>query len=244
MPSISIPTAAIVGATALSAGASIYGASQQAGAAKSAAASQEAAANQATQTEQNMFNTVSGYEQPFISGGQAAYGTLNDLLGVGGSGNSTQMQDTLNNLPGYQFTLNQGLKSVQNSAAARGLADSGAALKGAANYATGLANSGYQGYVTGLQNSANTGASAANSLAGFGTSTASQIGANQIGAGNAAAGASIAGGNAAANAANGIGGSAVSLSQLYTLNNILNANNAGSSGSNAGVGGDSVWQTV
>ncbi|MDN8066335.1 hypothetical protein [Burkholderia vietnamiensis] len=45
--------------------------------------------------------------------------------------------------PGYQFTLTQGLKSVQNSAAARGLGTSGAALKGAAGYATGLADSTY-----------------------------------------------------------------------------------------------------
>ncbi|WP_333980392.1 hypothetical protein [Burkholderia orbicola] len=45
--------------------------------------------------------------------------------------------------PGYQFTLDQGLKSVQNSAAARGLGASGAALKGAASYATGLADSTY-----------------------------------------------------------------------------------------------------
>jgi hypothetical protein len=45
--------------------------------------------------------------------------------------------------PGYQFTLDQGLKSVQNSAAARGLGTAGAALKGASTYATGLANSTY-----------------------------------------------------------------------------------------------------
>jgi hypothetical protein len=46
--------------------------------------------------------------------------------------------------PGYQFTLNQGLQAVQNSAAAKGLGVSGAALKGAADYATGLADSTYQ----------------------------------------------------------------------------------------------------
>lgn len=234
MPSISVPTA-IIGASAIGAGTAIYGASQQASAAKQAAQAQTQSAQLATNTEQNMFNQVSGYEQPFISGGQGAYSTLNQLLGTGG-GDSTSIQNTLNNLPGYQFTLNQGLKSVQNSAAARGLGDSGAALKGAANYATGLANSNYGGYVTGLQNSANTGASAANSLAGFGTTTAGQIGANQIGAGNAQAGASIAGGNAAANAANGIGGSAVSLAQYYTLNNLLKSTNSASGGGTDGLG--------
>lgn len=45
--------------------------------------------------------------------------------------------------PGYQFTLGQGLKAAQNSASARGLGASGAALKGASAYATGLADSTY-----------------------------------------------------------------------------------------------------
>ena len=48
------------------------------------------------------------------------------------------------NTPGYQFNLQQGLQSTQNAAAARGLGVSGAALKGAASYATGLADSTYQ----------------------------------------------------------------------------------------------------
>lgn len=45
--------------------------------------------------------------------------------------------------PGYQFTLDQGLKAVQNSASAKGLGASGAAFKGASSYATGLADSTY-----------------------------------------------------------------------------------------------------
>jgi len=45
--------------------------------------------------------------------------------------------------PGYQFTLGQGLKAAQNSASARGLGASGAAIKGASAYATGLADSTY-----------------------------------------------------------------------------------------------------
>lgn len=45
--------------------------------------------------------------------------------------------------PGYQFTLQQGLRAAQNSASARGLGASGAALKGAESFATGLADSTY-----------------------------------------------------------------------------------------------------
>jgi hypothetical protein len=56
-------------------------------------------------------------------------------------GNMTQEQ--LEATDGYQFTRDQGLKSVQSATAARGLGISGAALKGAAEYATGLANKTY-----------------------------------------------------------------------------------------------------
>jgi hypothetical protein len=205
LPSISVPTAVI--------GASVIGGAANAIGAGSAASAQKAAAQAASNTEQNMFNQAAGYEQPFIQGGQAAYGTLNNLLGVGG--NSETMQNTLNNLPGYQFTLGQGLKSVQNSAAARGLGDSGAALKGAANYATGLANSQYGNYVGQLQNSAGLGANAANALAGQATTVGSNIASNQLGAGNAAAAQANATGGAVSGAVNNIG-------QYYTLNGLLN----------------------
>lgn len=226
MPSISVPTAAIIGASVVGAGAGIYGASQQAGAAKSAASAQEQAAQTASNTEQNMFNQASGYEQPFIQGGQQAYGTLNNLLGV--NGNSQSIQDTLSSLPGYNFALNQGLEATQNGYAARGLGSSGGALRGAANYAEGLAGTNYSNYIAGLQNSANTGASAANALASGAVTTGGNIASNQIGAGNAAAAGSIAGGQAAANAANGISGAANSAAGLYTLNGLLSGNNANS----------------
>lgn len=64
-------------------------------------------------------------------------------------------EEGLQQTPGYQFTLDQGLKSTQNAAAARGLGVSGAALKGASTYATGLADQTYnqqlQNYISGYQ---------------------------------------------------------------------------------------------
>jgi hypothetical protein len=53
-------------------------------------------------------------------------------------------QAQLEQTPGYQFTRDQGLKMTQSAAAARGLGVSGASLKGAATYATGLANTTYK----------------------------------------------------------------------------------------------------
>jgi hypothetical protein len=196
-------------------GGSVIGAIGTSMGASKAASAQTKAADQANATQREFFGQSKEALNPYIQGGTKAYGTLNDLLGVGG--NSATMQSTLEGLPGYQFTRDQGLKSTQSGYAARGLADSGGALKGAANYVTGLANNQYGNYVGQLQNSANTGASAASALAGYGTQTGQGIASNQIGAGNAQAAAANATGGAVSGAANNIG-------QFYTLKNILGAN--------------------
>lgn len=227
MPSISVPVA-IVGASVVGAGASLIASGNQASAAKSAANAQVKAAETASNTERDIYNQNKQMLQPWSDQGLQTYTTLNDLLGAGGSGNPSQMQDTLNNLPGYQFTLNQGLKSTQNSAAARGLADSGAALKGAAAYSTGLASGSYGNYVNQLQNSANTGESAANALAGYGTTTGTAIASNQIGAGNAIAAGTVGAANATAGGLNGVVNAGNNLSQYYMLNNLLKSTNTAS----------------
>ncbi len=192
--------------TAILGGAAIAGVAGIAGSALSSSA-QRSAANTASQTQRDIYSQNQQLLNPYVQGGLGAYGTLNNLLGVGG--NSDTMQKTLEGLPGYQFTLGQGLKSVQNSAASRGLGTSGAALKGAANYATGLANSQYGNYVNQLQNSANTGMQAGSAIAGVGQSTGASIANSQIAAGNASA----AGYNGIANS---IGNAANSL-PLYAL---------------------------
>lgn len=58
-----------------------------------------------------------------------------DQFGLG-----ADQQAALEQTPGYQFTLNQGLKAVQNSEAAKGRGISGNAITGAEKYATGLAD--------------------------------------------------------------------------------------------------------
>ena len=67
----------------------------------------------------------------------AAASTLNTL-----QNGPTQAQ--LAQTPGYQFELQQGEEATNNSAAARGLSSSGAALKGADAYANNLADTNYQ----------------------------------------------------------------------------------------------------
>lgn len=74
----------------------------------------------------------------------SAAGTIPDAQAYRASAPGGMSQQELEQTPGYQFTRDQGLQSVQSSAAARGLGVSGAALKGAATFATGLADKTYQ----------------------------------------------------------------------------------------------------
>ena len=142
--------AAVAGAGALSAGASLIGSSKAA-----------SSAQQAAQLQHQQFLETQATLNPYVQAGTSVLPDLTSLAqsGPNGPGGTNYLamaggemptvpqpmtQDQLEKTPGYQFTLNQGLKSVQSSAAARGLGASGAAMKGAAAYATGLASSNYQ----------------------------------------------------------------------------------------------------
>lgn len=129
----------------------------------------------------------------------------------------TMDEATLEQTPGYQFNLKQGLKSVQNSAAARGLGTSGAALKGAATFATGLADSTYQSQFananTNKQNAYNflTGAAgqgenAAAQTGQFATATGQGVAQNTTNAGTALSAGIQGAGNALTTGANTVGG--------------------------------------
>jgi hypothetical protein len=171
-----------------------------------------------------------GRALPTTGGGMPAGG--GGGIGYGSLAAPVRMDEgTLQNTPGYQFNLDQGLKAVGNSAAARGLGVSGAALKGAASYATGLADSTYQSqFNNAVTNQTNTynrlmgaatlGENAGAQTGAYGTQTATNIGNNTIGAGNALAASS----NAIGNTISG----ATSPGSLYLTNALLKS--AGGSG--------------
>lgn len=69
--------------------------------------------------------------------------------------------------PGYQFSLQQGLQGVDRSMSARGLLNSGAAVKGATDYSTGLAQNTYNNRVQQLAGAAGLGQQAAGAQAGY-----------------------------------------------------------------------------
>lgn len=149
----------ILGAAAVGAASTAYAASQ-------ASSAQRDAANQASQTQRDLANQsnellTKQYDQtrtdlaPYRQVGDVANTQLQSQLPflttpIQMSQEQRDLekpitldQATLEATPGYQFALNQGLKATQNAAAARGLGVSGAALKGAAAFATGLADNTY-----------------------------------------------------------------------------------------------------
>lgn len=203
---------AIVGSAVIGGIGSAYAANQAAGA-------QTAAAQTAANTQLSMYNTTRGDLAPYRAIGQTASDQLTTRLSDLTSP-ITMDQATLEKTPGYQFNLTQGQRAVTNSAAARGLGTSGAALKGAATFATGLADSTYQNQFNNantnqtnafnrLSSLVNTGENASAQTGAAGTSAAAGAANAQIGAGNAQAAGINAAGSAISNAAGNIGGYAM-----------------------------------
>jgi hypothetical protein len=120
----------------------------------------------------------------------------------------------------YKFQSTQGQRAVTNSAAARGLASSGAALKGAAAFSNGLTSTNWQqnfnnqvtnqtNAYTRLKGLVDTGENAAAQTGALGEKAAYNSGVAAVGAGNAEAAADNKTGSAISGLANNIGGYAM-----------------------------------
>ena len=234
--------AAIAGG--ISAVGAVAGSMMSASAAKSAAKTQADAANAATVAAQQQNAQTRADLMPYNTSGQGAQTTIDSLASgdpsawakYGMSGPTFQpTQAQLEATPGYQFDLSQGLNSVNSSNAAKGLGVSGAALKGAANFATGLANNtlqtqagifqnNYNNVMNPLTATANRGEAAAATTGQVGsTNTANANNALMAGA-NATAAGTVGSANAISGGLTGIGNSATN----YLLMNNLLGDGAGS----------------
>lgn len=137
--------------------------------------------------------------------------------------NPTQAQ--LEQTPGYQFTLAQGLKQTQNQLASEGLAQGGPEAAGIAQYTTGLASQTFQqqfqNYWTQNQNIFNElmglsglGETAAAGQGALGAQTQNSLSSLITGAANAQAAGQIGTANAATGAASGLSSNALLLALL------------------------------
>lgn len=195
---------------------------------------------QAIAAIQQMFGQSQQALQPFITGGQNAFSQLQQYLpgwstpfgatpgsGPGGQVNPQSTEAALRATPGYQFALDQGLKSTTNAFTAQGLggAGSGNLQKGLINYSQGLADTTYQqqfqNYLAQNQQQygmyagpSQIGAGAAGSLSQAAGAAGSGISNMLAGIGNAQAGAYTSG---LSSIGAGLGGAA----SAYTLPSLL-----------------------
>lgn len=205
------------------------------------ASGQEAAAN----TQQNMFNTIVGQEQPFLQGGYGAEKTLSELTGgatptgAGGTAAGTNLpggyltqtfnptQQDLENYPGYQFQLNQGDLALDSANSAGGSALSGAAMKNLMGFNQGLAASNYSNYFNQFQTQQNNIFNRLQGIASMGQNAAGNLG--TAGA-NLGTGIAQAQAGAAGSIAGGIAGASNNIGQSILLGNLMNPGSGGGGG--------------
>lgn len=215
--------------------------------------------------QQGQFSAQGGVPQDFIPSAQGSAQTVDeDALNAaiereiqamqmastpqgGGPGFGSLMQDftgeDLENEPGFQFGLNQGMKALNNRLAAGGSFFSGAALKGGQRFAQDYASTKFGdafnrdaankarkfNFLTGA---VGIGQNAAAQTGNAGQNMVNTVGANTTALGNAQGAARIAGGNALAG---GINNAVGAFQQNELLKRIT--------GGNAGFGGES-WRTT
>jgi hypothetical protein len=98
---------------------------------------------------------------PYREGGLGALQAQQNLLGLNGQEAADASLANYQQSPGYTWQLEQGLRGVDASAAARGMLRSGATLKGEMAYAEGLANQDFGQYYQRLAGLSTLGESAA-----------------------------------------------------------------------------------
>jgi hypothetical protein len=190
-----ITAAAIIGGAAIGAIAS-----------NKAAKTQAASADNATALQRDIYEQQRADQQPFYQGGVAAENRLLELLGIGGnagapgygSANKPFTYSDMTADPGYNFRLEQGLKAMNQTAAARGGLISGSALKAGQNYGQAMGSQEYQNAFNRYQVNRSNILNPLQSLTGAGQTSANVMGQeagtygqsagnNMIGAGNARA---------------------------------------------------------
>jgi hypothetical protein len=199
----------------------------------------------AAQTQQNMFNTIVGQEQPFLTGGVNAETSLSQLLGTapatGAHGNASgtnlpggyltqtfnPTQAQLNSYPGYQFQLQTGGQALENANTPGVGALSGPALKSLMGFNQDLAGTNYSNYFNQFQTQQNNIFNRLSNIASLGQNAAGNLG--SAGA-NLGTGIAQAQAGAAGSIAGGIVGAANSASNGLSLSYLLGNGGGNTSG--------------
>lgn len=195
-------------ALALGAGAGLLGSYFQSNAASDAADAQARAAQNANALQYKMFQEQQAAQEPWRQSGMKA------LAGLENSDfqRDFSMSDFVAD-PGYQFRMNEGLKALQNSAAAKGNRLSTGTLQNLNNYAQDSASQEYTNAYNRFNSDRDRRFNRLSALAGVGQTATNQVGnaamnygnqasSNILGAGNAQAAGYVGQGNAINNGLN------------------------------------------
>ncbi len=200
-------------------------------AARNAGQLQQDAATKAGQNVQSQFDTTRGTYQPYLDSGTQNLGILNNGLQSGRFDQPAFSYDPsqVQNDPGYQFAMQQGIKGADQGAAARGGVLGGGQQKALATLSSGLASQyeaqdyGQAANTYGVnQNNLNNQFGRYSTLAGLGQTATGQLGA--LSGQNADTQANLYTGGAAAQAAGQVGSAnarAQALNGLLSLGGTL-----------------------
>lgn len=129
---------------AVAVGAKIIDSGIKANASRKAAHEQLMGIKDAKAATTSAYDEAKGYQDPYLAAGKQSIGDMAAGVAQGGEFNRKFSNEDFGVDPGYQFRLEQAQKAQEHSAAARGGALSGAAIKGATDYSQGLAAQEYQ----------------------------------------------------------------------------------------------------
>lgn len=153
---------------AASIGGAVVGGIMQNNAANKASKASQSATDKAIAQQNLNYDRTATNLNPYINAGNSAL----TQLGALNSGDYSSFHQS----PDYQFSLDQGMKALDRSAAARGSLYSGGHSADVLNYATGLADQNYNSYYGKLQQLAGMGSGAAANLGSIGANQSANIG--------------------------------------------------------------------
>ena len=218
---MSFIAAAIVG------GSAIVGGVLQSNAAGRASDKQLQGTRESNATQKAMYDQTREDNMPALDARNASLQRMRELLGIGGDAASKGYGSLggginpgdVQNEAGYQFGLNQGLTAQSNQFGARGMRNSGAAIKAATRYGNDYATTKYDNafnrivanrsaQLNPLQSLAGASQTGASTVANSGNNYANTVSGNQTALGNALGANSLAQGNIWGGALNQIGSAA------------------------------------
>jgi hypothetical protein len=244
-------------AAGVSAASSLAGGAIAGKASKKAARVQEEASKRADAAQERRYQEQLALQEPFRQGGLTAQDQIMQLLGIGGDktaagyGSLAKSFDELyggdkfQRDPGYQFRVDEGIKALDRSAAARGMLQSGSALKGITRFGQKEGSQEYQNAfnrfqiersarLNPLQSLMGSGQSATNVMTGAAGQRGQNEASNLYNAGQARASGYIGQANALNTALGQIGGIASSLPEQNAMINYYRSNTPGRTGTGPG----------